>query len=1025
MEKIYVSNSLKHLSLILAENFRKPAASLFQKTTLVTHSAGMNAWIKTELAQQNRVFANFKFLTQDGLFKELYHLLFNEPLVNDQDKIRFELYEALDQPDFIEKFPEVAQYYANNESRRIQLTEKIADLFDQYQLYRPEMIEKWDEDTLTIKETSTNKTVCRTEKWQQWLWKELEIESKSTVRKRILAQLENQKERIKEHFPEITVFGVTIFTKFHLSLIRELAKWTNVTFYLVLPNDKKEFKNDLSASYGAKAMELSQMMGDFDFMAQESKNDTLLGNLQNHILKDISAPLEKEDDSIQINSCYTPAREVECLYNYLLNLFAEDASLLPRDILVTATDINTYAPFIKAVFRNAPIKIPYRISGEVTINEDSIVAALQQLMTIEEEDLTSEKVISLLENKRIKKLFGIEDTANIRAVVNKANIRFGRENKREDETHYVSWKYGLQKILLGYAMLTEEDYFVDEDLSLYPFRDTEASQSYELLRLIEFVERLEVLIDAQKEMKSLSDWKTFLFSEGIEKMIYHDDFNKNDRAELTSIYRTLSYIDRLDSDVKVSFNVFLEELKRKLFVETTETQINTGNVTIAPANAVSGLPHKVICMLGVNNDIFPRRDRFLGFDLMAEDTLDGDRSKVEADKHLFLDTLLTAQEKFYLSYIGQNVKDNTDIPVSVVVDTLLEYIGNEQLLQKHPLHGFSSKYNAESEHFFTYLYDDAVDNVSDNGSRSESPGAREKKTDVSVYDFTKFFEHPIEWYFNNILGVYYEDSRDAQDALPESELFELDKLQEWFVKNDLMKVEIGKEGTYLQLGKKEGKLPLKNLGEYAFKDLKQEIAELKSKFYELIGTQTEESGFVKRSFHGLRIAGALTGIYNREYISYAFSDSLKYKIRANISAMLLLSENLIDSAKFLYLKKKDPPEINVESFIMSQSEAKETISQLVGYFKQGNIEPLLFTPNAASHVNKEKNEENIFMEDVEGNSYASMPPNLYVKQLYEEGYFDSFDIEDYSKNAFDKDVYESVIYEELKTIFRLLHLTDE
>jgi exodeoxyribonuclease V gamma subunit len=171
----------------------------------------------------------------------------------------------------------------------------------------------------------------------------------------------------------------------------------------------------------------------------------------------------------------------------------------------------------------------------------------------------------------------------------------------------------------------------------------------------------------------MAEWKMFLIEEVVDKMVYHNDFNKDDRAELTSVYRALSFIGSLEFEEKVPFAVFLDELNTKLFTESGEMKLNTGNVTVSAPVPARGIPFKVICFLGLDNDVFPRKDRFMGFDLLGEKYLMGDRNKKETDKYLFLDTILSAREKLYLSYTGQNVKDNTVIPPSIAVDTFLEY----------------------------------------------------------------------------------------------------------------------------------------------------------------------------------------------------------------------------------------------------------------------------------------------------------------------------------------------------------------
>jgi exodeoxyribonuclease V gamma subunit len=1002
MSNNYNSNRLETLCQSLAENIRKPEHGVFWKNVIITQTAGMNAWLKTELAQRNGVFANFEFQNQDGFFAGVYKLLFEARLQNNIESIKYKIYGFLNSGEFIDEFKEVASYYENNALRRFQLAVRIADLFDQYQLYRPEMIENWEKGLLSTENSAEN--------WQRWLWRMLDVESRSEIKQKIIDQLEVQKDLIARTYPEISLFGISVYTRFHLDFFKALAKYTHVNFYVCLPTNHREFKNELLVSFGSKASELLKIFDIADFKPVENVTDTLLSRIQNQVFLNKTNLEYKDDDSVQINSCHTPVREVECLYNYLLNLFEKDRSLKPKDVLVMTTDINKYAPFVKAVFNNAPVNIPFQVSGVTNTSDNTMVAALEQILSFTEEDLTSEKVISLLEQKRIKQRFGISDCNFIRSVVRKANIRFGRQNRPEDDTQYVSWKYGLEKILLGYGMLTDEEYAISEDLTLYPFKDTEGSGSYELLRLKGFVEELESVVDTFKESKTLTDWKLFLFEDVVDKMVYHDDFDQDDRAELTSIYRALSFIDNLELHEAVPFTVFLDELKSKLFTEPKDSKLNTGRVTVSSPIAVRGIPFKIICFLGLNNDIFPGKDSFLGFDLLGDNYQEGDRNKKETDKYLFIDTLLAAREKLYLSYIGQSVKDNTEIPPSIVVDTLLDYLESDSIAIKHPLHGFSARYQKEDERLFTYL---GAVNASEFTPKEPE---QIELTEVSVYSFVKFFEHPVEWYFNTILGIKYEEN---DDALPETESFELDQLQKWKIKNELIKLDEDGIKSYLQKGIKEGILPLKNLGKVLFDELVEDTSAIRTAYHSLTESKEEKNIVIDLTIDNIRFTGTINSVYGNEFIAYTFSDNLKYRVRAYINMLLLCATDSIQSAVFLSKKG----ELTVLTVLTSDA-AIVKLKELMVYFRKGTLSPLKFTLESSDLVNQRSKVENIFKKEAIGDYYASKPPNPFVATLLDEGYFKEFDVEKFNAELFDETIYDDIKYDEIKAIAVLLNLNN-
>ena len=60
--------------------------------------------------------------------------------------------------------------------------------------------------------------------------------------------------------------------------------------------------------------------------------------------------LAADDRSVQVHSCHGPARQIDVLREVLLGLLADDPTLEPRDILVMCPDIETYAPLIVAGF---------------------------------------------------------------------------------------------------------------------------------------------------------------------------------------------------------------------------------------------------------------------------------------------------------------------------------------------------------------------------------------------------------------------------------------------------------------------------------------------------------------------------------------------------------------------------------------------------------------------------------------------------------------------------------------------------
>ena len=135
---------------------------------------------------------------------------------------------------------------------------------------------------------------------------------------------------------------------------------------------------------------------------------TCLGKLQSDIFNNEKENIQEislknlKDGSLQISSCYTPVREVEVFYNYLLNLMETNSNLEPKDIIVLVNDIDLYAPFIKAIFDNSPFNIPYSIADKSFVGGDTISSVLDLVLKISPDEFTTENILQLLEFDIVK-----------------------------------------------------------------------------------------------------------------------------------------------------------------------------------------------------------------------------------------------------------------------------------------------------------------------------------------------------------------------------------------------------------------------------------------------------------------------------------------------------------------------------------------------------------------------------------------------------------------------------------------------
>jgi exodeoxyribonuclease V gamma subunit len=965
-----VSNSLESLAQVLSQDLQTSGNSVFEPHLIVTQTEGMNNWLKMQIAEHHGIAANCRFLKPNDLIHQLYFLLggpFTELL--SAQNLTWLLFKLLGEKEFIKRFPSVSAYYEKSGSdkdlKRMALAEKAADLFDQYQVYRPEMIREWNNENLQTKE------------WQEYLWAKAKIASgnslpdKTVIGHYILDALKdpNKREALKERMKTVHLFGLSIITAYHVQILHEVSSFIDIHFHIINPapavywfEDKSEKQlarwkdkvvneaagNPLITGWGRVVQDTFGLFFKYDAFINayddqeivEPEPDSLLHKIQHDVFLSATAdrhPITTEnisDGSVTINTCYTVAREVEVLYNYLVYLVDKrKESLSPRDIVVMVSDIDSYAPYIKAVFNNAPYKFRYTIADESYADSDNIFNAIHAILQVTEENFKAEEVLQLLDSSYIRNRFQIEDISLIRRVVDAANIRFGMEGDLEDETYLISWKYGLKRIMYGICMSGEEEYGEGAG-SFYPIDVLEGSATQEVVRFCHFVE---VLMDAVKERKharTINEWVLYVESV-LHNLVYEpqEDIDEDYNALMQQL-TDYNLLNEYMSDA-VAFDVFGHSFLQTLTGNTRSGLFVNGGITFCSLIPMRSIPFKVVALLGLNYDKFPRKEQPAGFNLMERDRQRGDRNVKENDKHLFLETILSAREYLYISYVGQSVKDNTRMPPSALVDELIDYIASgttdpegvkEQLVTLHPLQSFSRKYTGGR--LYNYLNNRSAGRkkITNDTKEISSFGFEE----IDLEDLVRFFKNPFKAYYNKVLGIYYSDE---QILLNETEIFNLDSLQEWGLKNELLPLqEEDMPALKMQLVK-TGALPLKNMAEVALRQAEEKAAPVRIMFEEMTRGMAPEIVPVELNIEDSTIRGNIQQVYDGRYVQVSWSkNEAKYLVEAYIRYLAGAAAGVLNGVCLISGAKR---EAVYEGERLTQREALQRLSILVNIYKEG------------------------------------------------------------------------------------------
>src|SRR5690625_4071252 len=148
------------------------------------------------------------------------------------------------------------------------------------------------------------------------------------------------------------------------------------------------------------------------------------------------------------------------------------------------------------------------------------------------------------------------------------------------------------------------------------------------------------------------------------------------------ILSTLTHLEEAGrlggSRTPISYDQFRTEVAEALKEHHAAGAQFTRGVVFSSMVPVRGIPFRIIALLGLNDHSFPRKSRTPDFDLMVQDPRPGERNRKEEDRNLFVQSILSASEVYYSSYIGQSEVDNEEIPPSAILRQWAEYVRDER-----------------------------------------------------------------------------------------------------------------------------------------------------------------------------------------------------------------------------------------------------------------------------------------------------------------------------------------------------------
>lgn len=1051
MLNITMSHRLDVLARALLSRLETVPASPFAAEELIVPSAAMRQHLSLLMADFSGICANVRFsYLAEWFWDRIGKVL---PVAKESPysapRLSWRIFHILGDTGFVSLYPRLENWLKDNDAAaRYELACLLASLFEQYITYRPDWLLTWFEgQSLALPESAVKGRFWpdMDEAWQAALWREIEKQIGSDgvhPSVRFFAALEADTSLAAALPGTLHVFCLPAMAPQYLAMLDKISQWMEVELYVFNPcrefwldvvSEKRlsiletagqqayhETGNALLAAWGRQCQaQLSLLMAlddNWDFIAKTGSNDdspSLLASLQESVFcleEPMLLELAENDRSVEVHVCHSLMREVEVLYDQLLACFAADDTLEPADIVVVTPDMDMAAPMVDAVFGNAisGLKIPYRIMGRRENRRNEISRALTDVMALATSRFTAADLYDLLLQPLVAARFGLEDELDeVYAWLNESGICWGLDGEQKasmglplDDSR--SFHDGFYRLFLAYAL---------PQASMLPFGsrlpagNPEGSAAIALGSLWDLVERLRHLRLALSSARDAAGWRELLLS-------VLEDFVSTDQAVLEDDLAVREAIARLyDAMTDAGGNALVDAdvVRRALsdaLDESTRGSVPTGAVTFTSMAGLRYLPYRIVCVIGLNDGAFPSESRPLEFDLLAKAPRLGDHQRREDESNVFLDLFLSARERFYLSYTGKSIRDNSEKPPSIVISELLACMVRalakdkskaaldaarekveSKLVLEHPLQSFSSRYfkmdtdpRMRSAHSDFCLAQqkrqearmtlpstsipaedwDEEDTVMTAESMlfftNPLPPPDEMWRDISLSDLIRFFMNPCQYLLQNRMGLSLPS---YELVLPSNEPLVSSALDTYQLAERLLPllVEGRNMDEVLEAAHAGMEYPSGAMGQMLIEGMLDELLLFTSRFSGELAVGLPEPLMERLPFEldgeSWSLFGSLPELRENGLLDYRFAGadsdgSVRHRIRIWIT--------------HLFLNAAAPPGVVPETVCYfrdakirfspcTPDEAKGLLGELIGLYRQGLLAPLRFFPvSAAAYV---------------------------------------------------------------------------
>ncbi|MFC5993241.1 exodeoxyribonuclease V subunit gamma [Pseudonocardia hispaniensis] len=716
---------------------------------------------------------------------------------------------------------------------------------------------------------------------------------------------------------------------------------------------------------------------------------TLLGLLHRGLRDDaLPAPrqrprIDPADRSVAVHACHGPDRQVEVLREIVLGLLAADPTLEPRDILVMCPDIETFAPLISASFGlttghgHPGHRLAVRLADRALHQVNPLLGTITSLLELADARVTASQLLDLVASAPVRRRFRITDDEldRLRDLTVRSGVRWGLDGEhrrpyRLEGFAQNTWSAGLDRMLLGVAMAEDEQGWLGTAL---PLDDIDSSDVDLVGRLAELVDRLGAVLARLTGERPLTAWGAAL-TDGLDALTATTPAegwqSVQARAELAGMVRAAGphagSVPLTLADVR---GLLADQLRSR----PTRANFRSGTLTVATLVPMRSVPHRVVCLLGLDDGQFPRTGVPDGDDVLARDPRVGERDLRSEDRQLLLDAIGAATEHLVVLYSGADARTNASRPPAVPLGELLDALDatavaasggpvREQVVVRHPLQPFDSRNFTSAALGVPGPF--SFDRAALAGARAAGGERREPAPllaeplspppvpeTVELEDLARFLEHPARAFLRQRVGITLSSEDDEPaDALP----VELDGLGRWSVGTRLLRDRLAGQPLERcrQAEWRRGELPPGALGQRLLDTVAADVERLVATAAPLRPAEPA-AGDITAVLDGVPVVGTVGALFGSTVVRVEYSRlAPKHRLRAWVQLLALTVARPGTSWRAVTLGRGQYSGLT-RSVLgpVGPDTARAVLADLVALHRQGLCEPLpMATASSAAYA---------------------------------------------------------------------------